>query len=89
MGVVQYFVIYGDEDGIHISDYSEKEIKKLLSWDTDANCIGMKIENACDRFLYLNEIDFDNTDFADACVIIKGEVVKPKAKEVVKQFEIE
>lgn len=86
--MARYFVLHQTEDGIQISEYNKKVLDNLLTWDEEENSIRMKQENSCERFLSLEEMDFEDTAFEDACVIIKGEVIIPKPTKIVKRFEL-
>ena len=83
-----YYILNGTEDGLAVHAYTELRMRELLTWNKDEGCLEMKIENGCDRFLNFDEIDFNNCNFEDACVIIKGEVIIPQPKKVVTEFYI-
>jgi hypothetical protein len=45
MAEVQYFICHASEDGgASINEYSEDELKDLLSWDDDSKQIGLMDE---------------------------------------------
>ena len=83
----QYFIIGGTKDGRQIDMYSEEEMRDLLRWNDDEKCIEMAVENGCNRF-----VDFDDIDDIDDCdgayIVIKGEVVIPKEKKTVVEYEL-
>lgn len=89
MSEVQYFVCHASEDGgASINEYSEDELKDLLSWDDDSKQIGLMDEIGCDKFVEFDDMEFvDNVDM-NACTIIRGNVVVPKERKTVTEFEL-
>jgi hypothetical protein len=53
MAEVQYFICHASEDGgASINEYSEDELKDLLSWDDDSKQIGL-IRRRIKRFVIM------------------------------------
>lgn len=76
-----YFVIHSDEDGeVTISNFTEEELLKELeenTWETKGF-----ITTISDTYQDLQNLD------SDKLLIIKGEIVKPKPKNIVKSYEL-
>jgi hypothetical protein len=95
---MDYFVIMPSEDGARVYQYSKKELEKAIAEEIED-----EIDIEIDGYRYLQnaleEIPRDehsvissaetDPDYWKGPLIIKGEIVKPKAKKVVQQWEIE
>jgi hypothetical protein len=78
---MSYFLIRGSEDGeTYVSEYTAAQLEKMLNGpDPD-----YQIEN------FVSKIPDKNITYWDSRVIlIKGEIIVPKAKEVVTKVTLE
>lgn len=78
-----YFVITSDEDGVNVRGFDERALLKALAPDTygDREIRGPFLEK-------LPEISKGNFWQADGVVIIKGEIIIPKEKKTITEFEV-
>lgn len=79
---MNYFVISSDEDGTRVEPMDEATLKQRLNekwWGDDAKFFDhVPRSKGC----------FIEGDEGTLLIIIKGEVVVPKAKKVVEEYEI-
>lgn len=74
-----YYVISAGADGVHISEYTKKQLENLLIAD------GFLGESRiCATFPKETDVNY----WGDRLVIIKGEVVMPQAVQIVQVFEL-
>lgn len=84
MGHENYFVLTSGEDGISISMISKKELEKSLKekdW-------GDKVK-FLDRVPDIDKGCWGQDEDEEAIIIIKGEIVVPKAVKRVTEYEVE
>jgi len=78
---MSYFLIYQDDEEATVKRVTEKELKEMLK---------EMIENE-EEVIFLKKIE--STDPAyweeNAYLLIKGEIIVPKPKEVVTEYEID
>lgn len=83
-----YFIIRNSDGDTHIEPVSKEKLMKVISPDEDGNTYYGHIDN----ITFLDAIP-ENTDTnywgSDKVLIIKGEIVTPKPKEVIKTYEID
>lgn len=80
-----YFVITCDEDGIDVRPMSEKELLKSITPDKEGYTdLGNDLIFASE----VPEIDKGYWIGENKILIIKGEIVVPKPKKVVAQYEL-
>jgi len=72
----EYFFIFSGEDGISIDNYSKEELKQVIK-DEDYGPMVFKEELGNDINLWTK-----NT------LIIKGEIIVPKPKTIVTDYEV-
>ncbi len=73
-----YFVIYNSEDGIKIKQKNRNNIEEFLEIFNDHQIYFL------DRF----PDDLDEFGICDI-IVIKGEIIKPKARTIIQTFEVE
>lgn len=88
MTETKYFILCESDDGMQVNAYSEDEMQELLSWNNYEHRTEMDIENGCKKFVDVDEVDFVNNYEEGTCVIIKGEVIFPKEKKTVVEYEL-
>lgn len=73
---MSYFLIECDEDGeISVCKYKKEELLDLI--------------NDNDDMVFMSEIiDSDPNYWGNKCLIIEGEIILPKPKTVVKEYDI-
>ncbi len=74
----QYFILNSSEDGISINGPLTKE-----------QVLDRLDENYYGEVNFLNDIPNDFIDSGSGMVIIKGQIVLPKPKQVVQSYEVE
>ena len=81
MSKEKYFKIYINEDGdIRINEYSKVELLELIN-----ECV----EDGDDIEYKKTINDNDPMYWGRSCLIIKGEIIIPEVKEVIKEYDIQ
>lgn len=80
----EYFIIHCSEDGISVDNVDREKLLERIKPDSDDE------NNFYGTNGFLDHIpgDWDNEDNKDKLLIIKGEIVIPSEKEVVKSFDV-
>jgi hypothetical protein len=78
-----YFIIYNSDGDTRVEQFSKEELTKRITpdgdGDTDYGDAG-----------FIEELKESDTNFwGENMLIIKGDIVSPKAKDVVKSYEID
>ena len=75
MNETRYFVIYGTDDGANIKCMTKEQLLNsgMLS----------------DGQKFLDKVIFNEINFMNEVLIIKGQIVIPRTKTVVKEFDID
>lgn len=85
----RYFFVTNSKDGIDIAIKTREELlNDILS---EAEChIFISEEELLSRLGKWKHVNIENGITGDGeCFIIKGEIIMPKPKEVVKEYEVE
>lgn len=82
-----YFIITNSDGDTRVEPVSREKLLKRITPDEDGNCDYGHVDNVT----FLDSIP-ENTDtnyWGEGILIIKGDVVAPKAKEVIKTFDLD
>ena len=82
-----YFVITNSDGDTRVTPVSKETLMKEITPDEDGNTDYGHIDNI--TFLDAIPEDTDTNYWGEGILIIKGEVVTPRPKEVVKTLEID
>ena len=82
-----YFMIRNSDGDTHIEPLTREELMKRITPDEDGNTYYGHIDNI--TFLDAIPEDTDTNYWGEGIIIIKGDIVTPRPKEVVKSLEID